>query len=303
MFMIISNGCTPGNKPNGSRQLHPANPKVNQNKGLMPLNNVTQVITLQKYLLNVSNNINQDRSIKYDAQKQQPLDKLILRQGDKGDKVKEIQQKLNKFNYKLEVDGDFGSATYNAVMDFQAKNKIPKDGIVGELTLKALDTAQPSDNMYKPQVIQNSIPNVTVSNNELEKFIDSKNFSSLTSYFIWIDLSHQKVNIFNGAYHDWHLVKSMVCSSGKASTPTIRGLFTVGNKGSYFISSGGAMCKDYTQISGNYLFHSILYDRSGSSIIDGTLGVPVSHGCVRLAFENAKFIYDNIQDGTAIWSN
>ena len=116
-------------------------------------------------------------------------------------------------------------------------------------------------------------------------------------------LYHQKVNIFKGAYHNWHLVKSVACSSGKASTPTIKGLFTDGNKGSYFISSGGARCKDYTQITGNYLFHSILYDRSGSYIIDGTLGVPVSHGCVRLALENAEFIYYNIQTGTTIWSN
>ena len=80
------------------------------------------------------------------------------------------------------------------------------------------------------------------------------------------------------------------------------GSFKVGSKGSYFISSGGARCKYYTQIRGNYLFHSVLYDRKGNYVIDNTLGVAVSHGCVRLALSNAKFIYDNIPARTLIWS-
>ena len=95
----------------------------------------------------------------------------------------------------------------------------------------------------------------------------------------------------------------MVCSSGKASTPTVKGNFTVGSKGGYFIADGGARCKYYTQIRGNYLFHSVLYDNKGNYIIDNTLGAPVSHGCVRLSLKNAKFIYYNIPAKTAIWSN
>ena len=146
-------------------------------------------------------------------------------------------------------------------------------------------------------------PIATTSNSSLEKYVNSKNFSSATSYFIWIDLPRQKVNIFKGSNKKWRLVKSMVCSSGKSSTPTVKGSFKVGSKGGYFISSGGARCKYYTQISGNYLFHSVLYNRNGSYVIDNTLGVRVSHGCVRLALSNAKFIYDNIPARTLIWSN
>jgi lipoprotein-anchoring transpeptidase ErfK/SrfK len=125
----------------------------------------------------------------------------------------------------------------------------------------------------------------------------------LTSYFIWIDTTHQRVNVFKGSNRKWNLVKSVVCSSGKASTPTVKGNFTVGRKGAYFIADGGARCKYYTQIKGNYLFHSVLYDNKGKHIIDNTLGVPVSHGCVRLSLENAKFIYNSIPTKTAIWSN
>jgi len=157
--------------------------------------------------------------------------------------------------------------------------------------------------VFRKTVISKPVYKALVLNNALEKVINSKKIYSATAYFIWIDIYHQKVNIFKGSYKKWHLITSMVCSTGKASTPTIKGDFSVGSKGSYFISSGGARCKYYTQISGNYLFHSVLYDRKGNYILDNTLGVPVSHGCVRLALKNAKFIYDYIPARTFIWSN
>jgi lipoprotein-anchoring transpeptidase ErfK/SrfK len=63
----------------------------------------------------------------------------------------------------------------------------------------------------------------------------------------------------------------------------------------------GYTCWYATQISGNYLFHSVLYyPGSKSRIKDGRLGMGVSHGCVRLAIENAKWIYDTIPRGTRI---
>jgi len=259
--------------------------------------------TPQKNELINKNNSSGDKNIEVKNLKLQPIVQIAVKQGDQGDKVKEIQQKLNKFGYKLYVDGNFGRSTYNAVMDFQRKNKIAQDGIVGSLTLKKLDLTPTSDTMYKTPVITKSVPSASTSKDTLEGFINSKNFSSSTDYFIWIDITHQKVNIFSGANKKWHLVKSMSCSSGKASTPTVKGNFTVGSKGEYFIADSGARCRYFTQISGNYLFHSVLYDNSGKYIIDNTLGAPVSHGCIRLALTNAKFIYDNIPATTAIWSN
>ena len=158
------------------------------------------------------------------------------------------------------------------------------------------------NNVIKTNVKKTAYKHVS-SNNALEKVINSKNIRSATSYFIWIDIYHQKVNVFKGSNKKWHLVTSMLCSTGKASTPTIKGNFSVGIKGRYFISSGGARCKYYTQIRGNYLFHSVLYDRYGNYVIDNRLGVRVSHGCVRLSLKNAKFIYDYIPAKTFIWSN
>lgn len=132
------------------------------------------------------------------------------------------------------------------------------------------------------------------------RFINNNNFSSSTYYFIWVDTKNFKTNIFEGSKNNWKLVKSYLCSIGKPSTPTIKGNFVVGIKGLYFGVNHGYKCWYYTQINGNYLFHSIIYNLDGS-IRDGRLGVAISDGCVRLAKENAKWIYDNIPRNTTIY--
>ena len=88
------------------------------------------------------------------------------------------------------------------------------------------------------------------------------------------------------------------CADGKASTPTVTGVFHVGSRGYYF-DSGSARCYWWTQFYGNYLFHSVLYTHSGQ-LMDGRVGIALSHGCVRLKIENAKWIYDNIPRGTTV---
>ena len=65
----------------------------------------------------------------------------LLRKGSKGQAVKELQEKLNKLGYGLTVDGDFGSKTESAVISFQKKYKLEIDGIVGNETRNALDSA------------------------------------------------------------------------------------------------------------------------------------------------------------------
>ena len=62
-----------------------------------------------------------------------------LKKGSKGNKVKELQTKLNKVGYNLTVDGSFGSATEKAVKEFQKKYNLTVDGIAGPNTIKKLD--------------------------------------------------------------------------------------------------------------------------------------------------------------------
>lgn len=57
-----------------------------------------------------------------------------VKEGDKNNKVRALQELLNGFGYGLNVDGDFGKLTENAVRDFQSKNGLEVDGIVGKNT-------------------------------------------------------------------------------------------------------------------------------------------------------------------------
>ena len=123
-------------------------------------------------------------------------------------------------------------------------------------------------------------------------------YSSATNYLLVVDTTTCKTGVFYGSRGNWDLWYFWDCAPGKASTPTVKGSFTVQSKG-YFFDSYGARCFWYTQFYGNYLFHSITYYPDGS-VMDARLGMPLSHGCVRLAYDNAYWIYKNIPAGTKV---
>ena len=65
-----------------------------------------------------------------------------IRFGNKGDRVKALQQTLITLGYLSgNADGIFGSKTQNAVKAFQEKNKLAVDGVAGKKTLKAIQSA------------------------------------------------------------------------------------------------------------------------------------------------------------------
>lgn len=77
-----------------------------------------------------------------------PVDivKPVLRKGDRGDEVKDLQERLNALGYDCgEADGVFGTRTKNAVVRFQTSNGLDPDGIVGRKTWAVLDNAQPAE--------------------------------------------------------------------------------------------------------------------------------------------------------------
>jgi lipoprotein-anchoring transpeptidase ErfK/SrfK len=220
----------------------------------------------------------------------------IIKFGDNSEDVIHIQERLNEFGYNLTVDGAFGNQTYNAVRDFQTRLSLTIDGVVGEETLARLNEEPTAETMYTET-------NFDSFNSEdkdtLEGFMNSNNFFSNTNYFIVTNLADKTVNIFQGSINNWTLLNQFQCTIGTPDTPTITGRYRVGSKGYSFGHEKGYECRYYTQISGNYLFHSILFNLDGS-ILDDRLGYELSHGCIRLAEENAKWIYDNIPQNTEI---
>ena len=82
----------------------------------------------------------------------QVADAAVLKQGSKGDLVKEVQTKLIKWGYLTgRADGIFGTKTKAAVIKFQRKNGLTADGIIGTRTAQALGISLSSNTSSSSQ--------------------------------------------------------------------------------------------------------------------------------------------------------
>ena len=126
----------------------------------------------------------------------------------------------------------------------------------------------------------------------------AQSYVSRTNWLILVDTSRCVTSIYCGSQGNWDLNRRYVCSTGRAGTPTVIGEYEVFGKGYSF--GHGYTCYYYTQFYGDYLFHSSPYYVNSNRIMDPTMGVPSSAGCVRLEIQNAKWIYDNIPYGTKV---
>lgn len=139
-----------------------------------------------------------------------------------------------------------------------------------------------------------------------------KDLGSQTQYIIAVDNTNCHAVVFRGSKGNWAPLFDWLCDVGSdALGRTRRGVTHLTNKRGYFMGND----PDYfywTVIWDNKLggqrFHSIAYYRpNGSSIrsehsavYDGRLGMKCTHGCVRLAFENVRWIYYNATAGTTV---
>ncbi|MBD2185834.1 peptidoglycan-binding protein [Planktothrix sp. FACHB-1355] len=78
----------------------------------------------------------------------QPINAPVLRQGDKGEGVKDLQDRLRDLGYfKSRSTGAFGSVTKAAVIRFQRDKGLRPDGIVDKKTQAALETSSSTSNL------------------------------------------------------------------------------------------------------------------------------------------------------------
>jgi lipoprotein-anchoring transpeptidase ErfK/SrfK len=106
---------------------------------------------------------------------------------------------------------------------------------------------------------------------------------------LYLDRKHQRVYL----YVDGRQIKKWKCSTSR--TLPRRGKYHVTRKRKQSWSFNGAVTFYWQVIftvgpaGHNIAFHSIPVDHSGHEI--APVGKPVSHGCVRLKYKNAKFLY------------
>ncbi|HFK8302573.1 TPA: L,D-transpeptidase family protein [Clostridium perfringens] len=134
-----------------------------------------------------------------------------------------------------------------------------------------------------------------------EDTINQFDITSNTNYLVFVNIAEQKTYVYEGSKNNWTLDKTFTCSTGIEGKETPVGIFTVQTRAPWFFSPKyGQGGKYYVQFMGNYLFHSIPFNSDKTTISDPTLGVPASHGCIRLSVEDSKWLYDNVQNGSKI---
>lgn len=177
-----------------------------------------------------------------------------------------------------------------------------------EITSKINTITEAKEN-YLASIDSNDNQNSTLTSSQLLQSITTNNINtlnieSLTPYLVYVNLSEQMTYVYKGTMNKWDNIKSFTCSTGVDDEKTPPGIFDVRERGEWFFSDkyeqGG---KYWVQFYGDYLFHSVPFNKDQSEIVDNTLGTPASHGCIRLKTEDAKWIYDNIEFGTKVIIN
>ena len=128
----------------------------------------------------------------------------------------------------------------------------------------------------------------------------AQGYSSPSSYLLMVDTDDPRVVVFEGSRGNWNVKYIWNCCTGAIECPTVVGTFSIGGKGYSFGEGNGYSCYYYSQISGDYLFHSQLYYPYTRVIQDGSMSKRCSHGCVRLYIDNARWIYENVPSGTTV---
>lgn len=164
--------------------------------------------------------------------------------------------------------------------------------------LKKLREDYNKSNPSNSSALESSAKIVSAINTEN---INTLGLQSSSNYLLYVDTSSQLTHIYKGSSNNWKLFKSLKCSTGKEGSETPSGVYTIKNRDTWFFSKkfnqGG---KYWVQFDGDYLFHSIPFAEDQKTIVDYTLGEPVSHGCIRLSLEDSKWLYDNIPTDTKL---
>lgn len=142
-----------------------------------------------------------------------------------------------------------------------------------------------------------------------------KTWSSPSKYYIVIDnnVDNPRTFVFQGSANKWEPLYDWNCAVGMYPGPdrfygiTPRGHLEILRKGYMMADEAMTTCEYYWcefkhNDTTSARFHSAIYHYNTMNIADGRTHGVFTHGCVRLAIENAKFIYDYCPVGTPVYS-
>lgn len=203
---------------------------------------------------------------------------ITAQYGDESNDVKRLQKRLHSLGYMYtSMNGKFGDVTTLALKYFQYRNNLPETGVCERATYDVLFSvnAVKSDEYVMP-------------------------------YMAYVKRNESRVYIYGWDGRGYNTkAKAFKCSCGKKSTPTLAGTFyAIGPISEwYYMPTSNTWVMYAFQIQGNYFFHSVLFDYKGDKTPTGSvyqLGKNVSHGCIRLAVEDIKWMFENCTAGMKV---
>ena len=128
------------------------------------------------------------------------------------------------------------------------------------------------------------------------------------TYCVEVDVTNQITTVYRA--DDRRIVRQMLCSTGM-NDYTPLGTFKMEQTRPltdrmewYYITKFKCYVKFATRIKGGILFHSIPYAKKDMQTIDrealDQLGTKASHGCIRLLWEDARWISEHCPVGTTV---
>lgn len=115
---------------------------------------------------------------------------------------------------------------------------------------------------------------------------------------IEVDLEDQELSYFWGGIR----IETYPVSTGKPATPTPPGNYTISNKAERAWSPFGLWMPYWMGLdSGRIGIHQLPYWPNGYREGENHLGVPVSHGCIRLGIAPAQEVYEWAETGVPVY--
>ena len=197
----------------------------------------------------------------------------VLKNGSKGDEVKELQNKLIQLGYLTgKADGVYGTKTAEAVAAFQKASKLTADGVAGEKTLNKLkntSSTASSTTTTTTTAASTTSTKVSASQAQYANWYDkikaiARKYPYVTIYDIGTGISWQGHIISLGAHADYEPVtasdtsKMLKAFGGNTWTP--RAVYVKFSDGSVYIGSTHSMPHDVYHIKdNNFNGHSCIH--------------------------------------------
>ena len=213
-----------------------------------------------------------------------------LKSGSSGKLVKTMQERLTELGYyEGPISGNFQKYTTRAVKAAQTQNGLESTGVVDEATWNVI--------FNDPRIV---LPGATPKPTPEPTPVP---------FHIVVDVANQVTSVYgrdeNGEYTV--PVRQMLCSTGMKATPSDVGDWVLNGRHStwcIFPKWGNSYARYWTRINSSIAFHSPIYTAVSNSAMKissyNKLGQRASHGCIRLAVWDAKWIYDNVGAGTVV---